>query len=379
MGLRFSKRIKLMPGVRLNLGLRGVSLSAGPRGASVTVGKRGIFGNVGLPGTGLSYRTRLDKPSLSSRSRPETPPTIADAPTQFTLRFLGEQVEYLDQDSRSYDVDTVARIKTAFRDELKPVLQDRVTILNAVLDDLLILHRRTPTPLASAAPPVLEPERFSQPKPVRPIDPALHADFASRLSDWQVARAEHGRIAPGSSPDLEAIAQPVLNRLAEIDWPRETNVNIDLDPSGRTLLLAVDLPELDDMPQVQYSLAARDLTIIAKPLSAAAIVRLYAGHVHSVFFRLAGEAFAAEGSINLLRIAGYRQEISTATGCIENVWILSVAISRDQWRALDFDNLGAVDPQAAIERFDLLRNMKIGGGFRPTSVHADFSRLIDHD
>lgn len=35
-------------------------MSVGPRGASVTISERGIWGNVGLPGTGISYRTRLD-------------------------------------------------------------------------------------------------------------------------------------------------------------------------------------------------------------------------------------------------------------------------------------------------------------------------------
>lgn len=378
MGFRFSRRVKLMPGVRLNVGLRGVSLSAGPRGASVTVGKRGVFGNVGLPGSGLSYRTRLDKPGARTPSRSDSPPE-PHAPAQFTLRFQGDQVEYLDGNSQPYDAETVASIKTAFRNQLKPALQDRVTSLSAGLEELTAVHRSTPPPAPSAAPPCLKAGPFDRPKPTRPADPALHSDFADRLSDWQVARAQHERTASGSAPDLEAIAQPVLDRLAVVEWPRETNISLDLDPSGRTLLLAVDLPELEDMPQAQYSLAVRDLTILAKPLSAAAVIRLYAGHVHSVIFRVAGEAFAAGGSVDDLRIAAYRQETSPATGRIENVWILAVTISRDQWRALAFDNLAAVDPQAAIERFDLVRNMKTAGDFRPIVVGADFSRMIEND
>ena len=41
MGLRFQKRIRVLPGVRVNVGLRGVSTSVGVRGASLTFGKRG--------------------------------------------------------------------------------------------------------------------------------------------------------------------------------------------------------------------------------------------------------------------------------------------------------------------------------------------------
>ena len=55
MGFRFSRRITLIPGVRLNISKSGVSTSIGGRGASVTVGKRGVRTTVGIPGTGLSY------------------------------------------------------------------------------------------------------------------------------------------------------------------------------------------------------------------------------------------------------------------------------------------------------------------------------------
>ena len=59
MGFRFRKGIKILPGVRVNLGLDGVSTTVGRRGASVNIGKRGARGIVGVPGTGMSYTERL--------------------------------------------------------------------------------------------------------------------------------------------------------------------------------------------------------------------------------------------------------------------------------------------------------------------------------
>ncbi len=59
MALRFRRSVKIAPGVRINFGKRGMSISAGVRGATITAGKRGVYGNVGIPGTGLSYRTKL--------------------------------------------------------------------------------------------------------------------------------------------------------------------------------------------------------------------------------------------------------------------------------------------------------------------------------
>ena len=62
MGFRFRKSVQLFPGVRLNFSRSGVSTTIGVRGAGVTIGPRGTYANVGLPGTGLSYRARLDRP-----------------------------------------------------------------------------------------------------------------------------------------------------------------------------------------------------------------------------------------------------------------------------------------------------------------------------
>jgi hypothetical protein len=55
MGFRFWRKIKIAPGVTLNLSKSGGSLSFGPRGAKFTVGSRGKRATVGLPGTGLFY------------------------------------------------------------------------------------------------------------------------------------------------------------------------------------------------------------------------------------------------------------------------------------------------------------------------------------
>jgi len=55
MGWRFFRRVKLLPGVTLNLSRSGPSVSVGPRGLKATFGPRGTRTTVGLPGTGISY------------------------------------------------------------------------------------------------------------------------------------------------------------------------------------------------------------------------------------------------------------------------------------------------------------------------------------
>jgi hypothetical protein len=60
MGFRFQKRIKILPGVYINLSKSGVSASVGGRGATVNVGADGRrMITLGIPGTGMSYRVPL--------------------------------------------------------------------------------------------------------------------------------------------------------------------------------------------------------------------------------------------------------------------------------------------------------------------------------
>lgn len=72
MGIRFRKRIRLAPGLHLNLSGSGLSLSAGPRGASMTFGgRRGTYMNAGIPGSGLYMRERVGAaPSRASSLSP---------------------------------------------------------------------------------------------------------------------------------------------------------------------------------------------------------------------------------------------------------------------------------------------------------------------
>jgi hypothetical protein len=58
-GLRFQKRLSILPGVRVNLSKSGASTSIGPRGADVNIGRDGVTTNAGIPGTGLSYRQKV--------------------------------------------------------------------------------------------------------------------------------------------------------------------------------------------------------------------------------------------------------------------------------------------------------------------------------
>lgn len=64
MGLRFTRRLRLFPGVSVNLSKSGASMSFGVRGAHYTVGPRGRRVTVGIPGTGLYYTESQTSPRV---------------------------------------------------------------------------------------------------------------------------------------------------------------------------------------------------------------------------------------------------------------------------------------------------------------------------
>ncbi|MEJ5186024.1 MAG: DUF4236 domain-containing protein, partial [Candidatus Geothermincolales bacterium] len=67
MAFRIWKRVKLAPGVRLNVGKSGVSFSFGGRGLWLTLGGSGSRVTAGIPGTGIYWSKKV---STSRRRRP---------------------------------------------------------------------------------------------------------------------------------------------------------------------------------------------------------------------------------------------------------------------------------------------------------------------
>lgn len=77
--MRFQKRIKILPGVRVNLSGSGASLSLGVPGANMNIGKKGVTRTLGLPGTGLSWSKSAGWEQSRSLSSGDEIQIIADS------------------------------------------------------------------------------------------------------------------------------------------------------------------------------------------------------------------------------------------------------------------------------------------------------------
>ena len=68
MGVRFRKSVKICKGVKVNFSKSGASLSLGGRGHSYNFGSKGVKQTLGIPGTGISYRSNILGKSSSHKS-----------------------------------------------------------------------------------------------------------------------------------------------------------------------------------------------------------------------------------------------------------------------------------------------------------------------
>lgn len=82
MGWRMRKSVKLGPGVRLNLSRSGIGVSAGVKGLRVSTGPRGSRITASIPGTGISYQSRLG--STKSRRRTKSALTAQETAVPVT-------------------------------------------------------------------------------------------------------------------------------------------------------------------------------------------------------------------------------------------------------------------------------------------------------
>jgi hypothetical protein len=92
--LRLFRRIRIAPGVTVNLSKRGVSTSIGPRGAKVTLGTHGTRSTVGIPGTGLSY-TSYSSSRTGGHARTRGAGGVAAGPTAAERYWLKQRAAAL--------------------------------------------------------------------------------------------------------------------------------------------------------------------------------------------------------------------------------------------------------------------------------------------
>lgn len=399
MGFRFRRSVKIMPGVRVNFGKRGVSMSAGVRGATVTVGRRGVYGNVGLPGTGMSYRQRLDRP-VGQAGGGAGRSTAAAGPGRLGLIMtLSENgtVTFQDEAGQHLPARLVKLAREQNAVEVQRWLEEQCERWNRGIDVLIRSFAATPHPLRI---PVHEAAEYPVPYPERPMllrpgllhrlwcavwPPArerLEAENARRIAaretavaEWTKSKEDHeaGEIerrrafdaAMGGDPD--AMQAYFEQRIQQVEFPWDSGVTFDI--LDDTLWIDLDLPEIEDLPTEQATVAARGVKVNIKRRSVTQIRKEYMALVHALAFRVAGEGFASLPTVTEVVVSAFSQRSDKSSGHISDEYLISARIPRTEWQQLNWDSIGTADPVEVFSRFDLIRNMTATGIFRPITPH----------
>jgi len=424
MAFRFQRRVRILPGVRLNFGKTGVSVSAGVRGASVTAGRRGIYGNVGAPGTGMSYRTRLDKSKAhqrrASHAQHQQKARLQGAGhVQLTCDERGK-LNMLEPDGSPATSAVVKHVWENHSDQVRQFLAKEMEKINDDQELLVNIHLDTPdhqtsSPEHERTPYVHEAPRYphlpdlpKQPqarekswwhKLFRKLDERrvaanqadetrwqeetnrikyerqqLEQEHASALAAWQIEKTNHDQeqqklateFAHRLQQDTDFMSDLLEQELDQLDWPRETNVDFEI--VSDTLKLDVDLPTAEIFPSREASLNQAGRRLLIKDKSATQQRKEYAQYVHGVVFRVIGVAFVTLPAIQHIKVGAYTQGVNDATGHDADQYLLSVTVTREQWQTLNLSEPERIDPVSALTLFNLRRNMTKTGIFRPIEM-----------
>lgn len=372
MAIRFRKSIKIAPGVRVNIGKRGfTSVGAG----KMNFGRRGVHYNLNIPGTGISYRANLMPSSrvatkgTTSAKSPGKDTKIHEVKVNMRLSDEGELL-ILDEKGRPVSENLATVVMQQNKQLIIDRLQEAADTFNGDIESLVRIHLTTPHP---------EGDVVVNPKPEAPKlsevgiagkllgkvrerteqnNKRLQSEYHEAMAAWQ--RAEEAlRI------DQEIMSAVLAGALLSLEWPRETSISFEVRNQGQLVMLDVDLPEIEEMPEEEAAVNRTQLRLNKRSRSAKAVRLEYLTHIHAIGFKLIGEVFAHLPTAVIVVLSGYSQRLDKSTAQITDQYLYSVRVSRHTWNHINFDKLEALDVVESFSQFELRRKATATGLLTP--------------
>jgi hypothetical protein len=391
MAMRFRRTLKIMPGVRLNVSKGGLSVSTGVRGASVTLGKRGVYANAGLPGSGLSYRTRIDKspakgtPRTTYREMSQRAAVVGKEHhreaalseveaheahlTEFRNVLRSRDRETFDWHGRLHfdsncapaaftmPVFAEAAEKKALN-EVSKLTQWRVVLAVSLAGAIFFDSPSSPVFFILAILGVMA-SLVGLPLAHVRRGKALEAKRASFTADSQARSALHeaeqdiwqsyAALAPRLRGAVETGNPEALAELLEEELANETlpvPLVFDADFDGLTqVTLDITLPDPEEIPREQLSMNTRN-AVSRKAMTQRDRREIFGTLACGLALRIAYESFRVLQPLEIITIRGNSEQIDPATGHLRTVTSLALTVTRSQLAALNLDDLS---PEAALK------------------------------
>ncbi len=407
MGFRFSRRVKLLPGIRVNMGLRGASLSVGGRGATLNLSKRGVRTTLGVPGTGLSWTS-------SSASRSHQTPAVRSGTARSTAaaeRALREaearaSVEAAESEReaqvnawRAMPVvppeagylrathaepwphatptrpeEAPARAAFQVECEQRAKIKETVSVPRVVIGVLALAGSLSlgismgslctgitgfVIALALLVPELSKLGRrrplaqtyFTQEWPLHWME--LQANWAA-YEAWPEQERERAAFAARLlQGDLAALTESLEDSLADLDFPFEASCRIAVPEPHETFVL-LDLPEIEDAISEEKLRALKSGEVKEVRRTQKERQAEYARLATGLALWVARTAFAAGPTLQRVHVAAYTQRRRTGTGELVDDYVYEACFEREvasQWRPDEVDPIEVL--RSVPSRIDL--------------------------
>lgn len=403
MGLRFRKSLKILPGVRVNVGLGGLGLNVGGRGASISLSKKGMYSNTSIPGTGISFREKISTNSRSEKAlkQQQISEQVQASAQNLVLDLLSDgNIVYKDKDGNEIDKKIVTELWKQKSDVLRSWLKSEAEKIND-MDLITTIHYDMPNPYNE---PQLEDLEFDKEKPTEPkkkviekpsffkslFSPSLKQRYQDELDNaenefkketelykinlhnWEKEKIEFNKTQNELRANFSNLIRTDVNTMSEylekvlqsLDWARETSLSYDINTLENTVYIDIDLPEIEDIPQKIATISANGKKLNIKDKTEKQLRIEYSTHIHAIALRVASYTFATLPSIYNVVISGYSQRIDKSTGQENNEYLYSIKFNKSDFSKLNFDRIDLINPVESFDNFENIRNMSSTGIFK---------------
>ncbi|MDX6766870.1 MAG: DUF4236 domain-containing protein [Candidatus Methylacidiphilales bacterium] len=396
MGLRFRKRIKILPGINLNLGLGGVSVSTGVPGLRFNLSKRGLSRTVGIPGTGFYHTERIRSAPRrqNSFSRGQSVAIQSLEELKAAAATPGAVFRHRDSGRKASSASVLAEIRRMETQRAISSARDQIQAEQDHLEELLNFWKDIPRIpswdeyTAALAPEVfvtdlarpLEPDevqarrehlfgleqelatqfpyrflpKFTYRSKIKALEhqrwpgyweclleafrqkfEVYQAEYSRQAEDWQTAEAERTQfLYRMMSGDLEAVVSGAEATIEAINFPFETECEI-FAGEAVALFLHLDLPEIEDVIPSHRKEVLKKGSIRERKIPPKERNEMYARLVlgHAVF--VSSTILSAVPYPQHINVTAYTQRARRKAGDPVDTYVLGLGMSREALAAFD--------------------------------------------
>lgn len=404
--VRFQKRIKIGKGFNLNLSKSGIGYSVGPRGFKASFGPSGMHLHAGIPGTGLSQRTKIGSTGSYRKNQDDIVSLISQL--DFNIDEQGK-LFITDSSGNPLDEDLLKKLKRTdeYKEQVAKLYDTTLSTFEENSQKFLEIYKFVPEirnydywqdTLTNLKNIEYTQKNFTIKKPdLEDVEKQLVTEaqsiksvffwkndnlkrefieknklnrFDIQMKDWKEKKTsfdnqemqrkkeiDHqnkenedkreeivSKILPG---DPDYINSEIEKMLGILSLPIDFSVDFNYSNEGK-LYLDLDLPEIEDIPNKKATiLKSGKLKIEEKKVKE--LNEDYVKCVTGLAFFLAGHFFNISPKIGEIQISGYTQRLSKKTGNVQDQYIYSIQFVRTLFEKLTLNN---IDPLLAFDNFN---------------------------